>query len=332
MKIRNTIILLIIAILIGGYIYLYERKQLTTEEKKERAGKVWTFKSEDVTKLQIKKGEETILCRKESKDYWQIEKPMQMRADESEIDKILSKLEFLKKERAINEDKEKPLAMGEFGIAQPKMEVSIWVKDEPFTLLLGNDSPAGNNIYAGLKGKKEIYLVEKGVIDTLNKKVDDLRDKRVLTFEMEGVEKLQLRSQETTILCGKENGQWQVLEPEKVKAKESEVNDILWALEGLRAKKFIQSEKGKEEEYGLAKPEFELTLSLKDNVTKTIIIGKEVSEESAHYARTSDTDAIFLLDSEKIKALKKDLKDLKEEPEKKEGELTSGENEELQKQ
>ena len=41
MKIRNTIILLIIAILIGGYIYLYESKQLTTEEKKERAGKVF---------------------------------------------------------------------------------------------------------------------------------------------------------------------------------------------------------------------------------------------------------------------------------------------------
>ena len=317
MKIRNTIILLIIAILIGGYLYLYERKQLTTEEKKERAGKVWTFKSEDVTKLEIKKGEETILCRKESKDNWQIEKPLKVRADETEIDKILSKLEFLKKERAINEEKEKPLAMGEFGLAQPQMEVSIWVKDEPFTLLLGNDSPAGNNIYAGLKGKKEIYLVEKGVMDTLSKKADDLRDKRVLTFEMEGIEKLQLRSQETTILCGKENNQWQVLEPEKVKAKESEVNDILWALEGLRAKKFIQSEEGiSEEEYGLAKPEFELTLSLKDNVTKTIIIGKEVSEESAHYARTSDTDAVFLLDSEKVKGLKKDLKDLKEEPEK----------------
>ena len=320
MKIRNTIILLIIAILIGGYIYLYERKQLTTEEKKERAGKVFTFKSEDVTKLEIKKGEETMVCRKESKAHWQIEKPIRVRADESEIDKILSKLEFLKKERAIQEEKEKPLAMEEFGLAQPQMEVSIWVKDEPFTLLLGNDSPAGNNIYAGFKGKKEIYLVEKGVMDTLNKKVNDLRDKRVLAFEREGIEKLQLRSQETTILCGKENNQWQVLEPEKVKAKESEVNDILWALEGLRAKEFIQSEEGKEEEYGLAKPEFEVTLSLKDNVTKTIIIGKEVSEESAHYAKTSDTDAIFLLDSEKVKTLKKDLKDLKEEPEKEETE------------
>ena len=176
MKIRNTIILLIIAILIGGYLYLYERKQLTTEEKKERAGKVFAFKSEDVSRLQIKKGEDIILCKKEAKDNWQIEKPLHVRADESEIDKILSKLEFLKKERAINEEKEKPLAMGEFGLAQPQMEVSIWVKDEPFTLLLGNDSPAGNNIYASLKGEKEIFLVEKGLIAALDKKVDDLKD------------------------------------------------------------------------------------------------------------------------------------------------------------
>ena len=351
MKIRNTIILIIIALLIGGYVYFYERRQLTTDEKKEKSGKVFAFKSENVTKLQIKKGEDVLLCSKKSKDNWEIEKPIQARADGAEIEKILSKLEFLKKERTIEEEKGKSLTMEEFGLKNAKFEVTVWVNDNVHTLLLGDDSPAGNNVFAGFKewepsprgDKKSVFLVEKGMIDTLDKKVNDLRDRVLLTFEMDKVEKLQLRSNETTILCGKVDNYWHILGLDKIKAKESEISSLLWTLDGLRAKKFITDlppflsstedkgaagEKGKEEEYGLAKPEFELTLYLKDNVTKSMLIGKEVSGEQAHYVRMADSGAVFLLDSDKVKDIKKDLNTLKEEPAKESKESESPESEE----
>ena len=171
----KTLIVFIIALLTAAYIYFYERKTPTTEERKEKEKKIFDFKSEEVKKLSLKKGEYLIVCEKKGKK-WQMVKPLKVKADRSEIERILSRLEFLETQRRLMEDSEK-IELQKFGLDNPRIEVTINPKDKSMTLLLGDNCPVGGNMYAMLKNTEEILVVRKGIFNDLDKKPDDLRDK-----------------------------------------------------------------------------------------------------------------------------------------------------------
>ncbi len=171
----KTLIVFVIVLGTGAYIYFFERETPTTEEREEKARKVFDFESEDVTKLSLRKGERLIVCEKRE-EKWQMVEPLDVKADKGEIDRILSRLEFLQAERRLKEEKDKTLNLKDFGLDSPKGETSFELDDKSFTLLLGDNCAVGGNMYVMLKDRKEVLVVRKSLFDDLDKSVDDLRD------------------------------------------------------------------------------------------------------------------------------------------------------------
>jgi hypothetical protein len=173
-EIKKTLIVFIIALLVGGYIYFYERKAPTTEERVEKAQRVFDFDSEDVRRLSLRKGDCLIVCEK-TEEEWIITEPLKVKADKSKVEGIISVLEFLRVERKLEQKAGEKLETVEFGLDEPRMEVIIDVEGESLTFIIGDDSPVGRNMYAMCKDRGEVILVRKSLFDDLGKNVEDLR-------------------------------------------------------------------------------------------------------------------------------------------------------------
>src|SRR3989338_1717436 len=123
MRLRTTLVLLIIAILVGGYILLYERKKPTTEQWKEKSKRVFDIKSDRVSKLEISQGDKLLAFEKKD-NKWEMTTPLKYPADSGEIDRVVSKIEFLEWERLLKKG-EWETKKSDFGIDKPRAEVNF---------------------------------------------------------------------------------------------------------------------------------------------------------------------------------------------------------------
>src|SRR5207248_11603730 len=104
-----------------------------------------------ITKIALKKKDaEPLQLAKSNSGEWQITQPKQLRADESAVSGVLSTLSSLNSERMV-EDKASDLK--NFGLDHPTLEVDLGEKDNKSQkLLIGDDTPVGNAVYAMLAG------------------------------------------------------------------------------------------------------------------------------------------------------------------------------------
>ena len=100
MKFRTTIILLIIAVIGAAYIFLYDRKQYRTDVWVQRQQMVLPdYKPGQINKIEMKKGNTTIVLESTDNETWRMLEPLQLRADKAEVAEILAQFEFLRKVR-----------------------------------------------------------------------------------------------------------------------------------------------------------------------------------------------------------------------------------------
>ncbi len=119
MKLKNTLILLLIAGAIFAFIYLYEAKMPTTREAQERAGRVVQFDRDKIDGITIKNTETQIELRKQKDGTWLMEKPLKDRADSMAINQLFTTAEALKSDETIPVEKGgKKDQLKEFGLSK----------------------------------------------------------------------------------------------------------------------------------------------------------------------------------------------------------------------
>lgn len=303
----KTLIVFFIVLLTGTYIYFYERKTPTTEERKEKEKKIFDFKSEEVKKFSLKKGEYLIVCEKKD-GKWQMVKPLKVKADKSEIERILSRLEFLETQRRLKEDSEK-IEKQNFGLDNPRIEVTINPKDKSMTLLLGDNCPVGGNMYVMLKDREEILVVRKGIFNDLDKKIEDFRDRQIVEVDKFKTSKLLIECGGEILECRKEDEKWCITNPIQARGDSEKIEEILDKLNDLRVEDFISEDPAEMEKYGLSSPKFTTTVWEGDS-SRSVIFG--TSEKNKVYAKRKAFDSIYLVKEDIIAALTREPGDLRD--------------------
>jgi hypothetical protein len=156
MRPKSNIILFIIFILLGAYVYFFETGSKEKNYSSEESQKVLRFNPEDVEEIKLKiQGSAMVLKKKDQQ--WRIVSPMQTDAIKSKVDSLLSVFEF----PVIRVIDTNPLDLSEYGLNKPKFELGLRMKGENVfkTLHVGNNSPQGLNCYAKLEGNPEVLLI-----------------------------------------------------------------------------------------------------------------------------------------------------------------------------
>jgi len=239
--------------------------------------------------VQIKsaEGETSRLQKVDGK--WQLVEPLKTAADNTEASNIASTLAAIDVQRVVDEN---AANLKEYGLDPPRVEVAFRTKDKKDLqhLLLGEKTPTGGDLYAQLPGSKRVFLVNSSLESTLNKTTFALRDKKVLAFEREKVDALDLTSTDKTLQFKKNGADWQMTKPIAARADFGAVEGALERVASVQMQGVIEETGDDLKKYGLDKPSATITVGLGSSKA-TLTLGK--SENSVVYARDSARPLIF---------------------------------------
>jgi hypothetical protein len=246
------------------------------------------------------------------KDRWQVVTPEPAAADQVEVGAVVSRLRDLRALAFLSEDSS---GIAQY-LAQPEVKVTLTDQAGQSRTLLLAPSPekrAGEAAaYAAVTDKGPVVLVDAKALTGIGRSPLELRDRTLVSgLEPRDVSRVRVKSGgQTTVLERRGDGDWRVLEPSKGPAKSRRVDDLLFALRGLKWTEMVAPTGGEPAQYGLDSPALEVTLYGKDGKeTNTILIGKQ--EGNRTFVRTQAAPAVFALDAGALTNLPKTPDDFK---------------------
>jgi hypothetical protein len=139
---------------------------------------------------------------------------------------VVNALSSLNADRVVEE---KADDLKSFGLADPTLRIQVKRKDgKTDELLLGDDAPTGAGTFAKLPNDPRVFLVPTYTKSTLDKRPDDLRDKRLMAFDQDKLTRVELQAKGQTVEFGKvAQGEWQIVKPRPLRADSSAVNGLV---------------------------------------------------------------------------------------------------------
>jgi hypothetical protein len=316
MKIRGLIAAVVVFFILSGVLYWSEHHQPGEETAKTAADTppvILKLDESAITKLELKrKGTEPVVLAKADSGNWQITAPKSLGADQPTVSGIVSALSSLNSERLV-EDKAADLK--QYGLDQPPLEVDITEKDNRTQkLLAGDDTPASAAVYVMLAGDPRIFTISKYVKTSVDKSLDDVRDKRLLTVSADKVSRVELvsHSKNEDIEFSRNNDGWQIVKPKPLRADSAQVDELVRKL--TDAKMDLSSHDAKEAASVFARATPLATVKVTDDSgTQELQVRKaQVGKtEDTYYAKSSAVDGIYKTTSDLGHAIDKGADDFR---------------------
>jgi Domain of unknown function (DUF4340) len=195
--------------------------------------KLLTLKDTDITKIAIKKkGADQVALARNDAGNWQITTPGPLTADQDAVSSMVSTLSSLNSERVVED---KALDLKPYGLADPSLEVSLTAKDgKSQQLLLGDDTPAGNAVFAATAGDPRVFTITSYAKTSIDKSAGDLRDKRLLTADFDKISQIDLTAKKQSTEFGRNKEAWQILKPRPLRADNFTVEDLVRKLKDAK--------------------------------------------------------------------------------------------------
>jgi hypothetical protein len=297
---RTFIVLLVVAMALGYFVYRDSQRPPADEGPKK--DKVFTVEAEKIDEVTIKSdsGEQTRLQK--SGSGWQIVAPVTAQPDSSEISGLTTNLSTLEMERVVDEN---PPDLKEYGLAQPRIEVSFKADGQQHTLLIGGKTPPGSDLYAKRGNENKVFLIPGHLESTFNKKAFDLRDKSVVKVDRDKLDGLELSAGGRTIRFAKVNGEWQLAAPAGGRADSGAVEGLVGRLTSLQMKAIAADTEGPDaKKFGFDKPAATVRFGTGSSQA-TVALGA-TAEGGTVYAKDLSRPVVFTVESSILDDLKKD--------------------------
>jgi hypothetical protein len=306
-SLRSTIVLLIIAAAIGGYIYFNERGPVVQQ------GNVALLRvdpeSVDTIHLAAAPGKDLTLHR--NGDSWQVAqgKAPAVPGDPDAVKTLLDQLQLVQASEKLPTDAAK---LKEYGLDKPHGSLTVNATTIQFGTKPGFDT---NHIYALFKDASgtTAALVPAALSDAATKSFDDWRDKALLRIDADKATQVQLQAPAITATFVKEKSakenetaSWSVTQPLRANADAGVVTSFLTALPQTKTTKFLEDSPKSTAKWGLDKPVAVVKVTV-DGATRELRVGKKVGSDYA--AQNSLSPAVFELPSSTYGLLNRPLRD-----------------------
>jgi Domain of unknown function (DUF4340) len=303
---RSFLVLLVVAAALGGYLY-YDSKRPPGDEKKQE--KVFPdTQSDKIDRVSVKsdKGETTVVTKQG--DRWQQTQPGTVPADEAEISGITSNLASLEVQRVVDEQ---PADLKPFGLNPARIEVSFRQGGKDHTLLLGQKTPTGGDLYALVSDKPRVFIIASFLETTFNKSAFDLRDKTILKFDRDKADRLEIDLPDRTVKIAKHGADWRLTAPVDARADFNAIEGLLGRLNSTPMKAITtESPDAKAlKDYGLEKPAVTARIGA-GSAQASLAIGKAAANGTV-YAKDLSRPLVFTVETALADELKKPADDLR---------------------
>ncbi|MBK5297808.1 MAG: DUF4340 domain-containing protein [Vicinamibacteria bacterium] len=271
----------VLVVLLGGLAaYLYyvdaEKPVGETEEKP----KVFAVEADQIEELKVSTIAGGAAELKKSADGWYLTKPQHLRADDSEVTGITSNLASVSIQRVVDEN---PSNLGDYGLREPLAEVSFKAKGaKQFkTLQIGTKTPAGSDMYAKTADDKKVFLVFGYLESSLNRTPFDLRDKKIISFDREKVDRIEIRHGSSLVSLVKASGEWRMTAPVEARADFGAIEGLISKLQSAQMKAIVTEDPAEFDKYGITPPSAEVTI-VSGSAKAAMAFGSKTADNFIH--------------------------------------------------
>jgi hypothetical protein len=309
MKLRGLIVAGIVLAGLSGTLYWsnHHKPADTTEASADVPPKILAVKEADISKFDLKKnGTEQVGGERTSAGQWRITSPTPLAADQSAVSSFLGIFSSLNSERVVEE---KASNLASYGLDAPKLEVDLTEKqNKTQKLLLGDDTPAGNGMYAKLDGDPRVFTVPGYDKTSIDKSANDLRDKRLLTLDADKISQVDLLAKKQEIAFGRNKDEWQILKPKPLRADGSAVDELVSALTDAKMQLDASDDPKKNASAFAAAAPVATAKVTAESGTQELQVRKSKND---YYAKSSVLEGIYKVPSTLGQALDKKLEDFR---------------------
>lgn len=312
MKTGGLYIALAVLVILGGTLYWSNHRKPSDDTTKASADTPPTILKLDlnsIDKFEVKKKDaEPVALTKASSGDWQIIAPKPLRADQSAVSGVLSQVASLNSERLVDD---KAANLAAYGLDQPSLELDLTEKNnQSQKLLIGNNTPTGS-VYAALANDPRVFTVATYTKTSLDKGLNDLRDKRLVPVNADKVSQIELIRKNQEIEFGRNKDAWQILKPKPYRADGTQVSDLLTKLSD--AKMDLAGSDSSDASSAFAKATPLATAKLTDESgTQQLEVRQGKDKDKAnYYAKSSAVDGAYKVDADLGKALDKGIDDFR---------------------
>jgi hypothetical protein len=306
MRFRNTLILGLILVALGSYVYFVEFERAAKESKKET---LFDFDQNQVQAVTLKYPDREIALEKTAGE-WRLVRPVESLADESTTKNLIRAIAECEIKKRLDDV---PQDLKPFGLDAPGVVIHVKLETgELPEIRVGKTTPVGYSTYIQRADDPKVLLTSSAFHSGMDKQVRDLRDKQILRFEDADVRKIAVVGPDRQILLVQANGEWKIERPRSLPADASTVRSLLSSLRSMRATDFPDESPFDFAPYGLNSPRLTVTLFVgKDEDLKEILIGKEAKENKI-YVKSSSRPTIYEVSDWIYRDLDKKLNDFRD--------------------
>jgi hypothetical protein len=311
MKPRSLILAAVVLAALSGAVWWAEKHPESggsSTPATPPATKIADIPQSQIKEIDIAKKGAPVLTLQAENGRWSITSPEQYPADQDAVTSLLSALSPLNADTVVDE---KPSSVAQFGLQDPTITVTIHEIDgKTDQFLIGSDVPANSLVYLKLGSKPAVYAVANTFKTSLDKSVNDLRDKRLLTFNTNKLTSLELNSPKGDVAFGKNNqGDWQITKPHPERADSFQVEELLRKLGDAKMDLSASAADQKNTDAAFAAGAPVGTAKLTDAAgTQSLDIRKDKND---YYARSSVVKGVYKVSSDLGQAVGKPLDDFR---------------------
>jgi hypothetical protein len=311
MKNHGLLIAAVVLAALTGVLYWSNRhppSENTAKASLDTPPKILSLKQEDISKIQIrKKGGEELDLAKGDAGKWQISAPKPLGADQEAVSSLLTSVSSLNADRLVED---KASEVSQYGLAQPALELDVTTKDgKPQKLFLGDDTPAGNAVFAKLDGDPRVFTVASYNKTSIDKSANDLRDKRLLTVDFDKLSQIDLVTKKQDIEFGRNKQEWQIVKPKPLRADNFQVEEIVRKLREAKMDASFTDADAKKNFAAFASATQVATAKVTDTANAQELQVRKSKDD--YYAKSTAVPGIYKISSDLGKELDKNLDDFR---------------------
>jgi len=309
MRLRNTIIVLVLFAIVGGYAFIVGHYSSPEAQRKLLA-----VKPEDIAKIELRYSDRDIVLERDNGKPWRLVKPIGADADQMQANNLARAIAAGAVVRTVDE---KPADLAPFGLKPPTTTVTVTTFDKKTlpAIEVGKSTPIGFNAYVRVADSPAVLLTEAVFSAGMNKTVNDLRVRDLMAFKLDDVRKLIIaRDNEPTVEIDRDGEQWKIVKPAPYAADDMTVRMALSTLVNARASDFIADAPGNVTQYGLEKPHLTATVVLKNGEQQSMLFGFKQSEQgkSGIYVRRGERAPVYAVAGYVMSSLDKSALDFRD--------------------
>jgi Domain of unknown function (DUF4340) len=296
---RVTWLLVLVALGLGGYLFVSERRGAVTVSGNDGAQVSFLpILPEQVTAVELLRSNGVVRVERAG-GAWNLRLPVAYAAQGQAVDALLNALAQLRPQSWIS-----PAQTGgdeslkAFGLDASAATLKLETAGAPLLFKLGASAPLGHQFYFQRIGDAGVFTAADSLLDLLPASPNAWRDRSLVDLGKAPFDRFELRGKTAfEAVRDPATGVWRLTKPLSARADSDRINSVLHTLQSVRVAQFVTDNPLADlEPYGLRPPETEALISLGTNVLAQLQFGRAPTNQAGvvYARRLAQTNVVLV--------------------------------------